>query len=116
MDTNEYEFEITSKNTQVLKTVENKKSTASLRIVKLDKATKAPIEGVTFEVLDENKQVVDTIVTNKEGIAEKHELVVGKYYYKEISAPDKYIVDSKEKSFKLTDNGEIFEGNFVSRE
>ena len=50
-----------------------------------------------------------TIVTNKDGIAEKQDLIVGKYYYREISAPDKYIVDSKEKSFKLTDNGEIFE-------
>ena len=109
MDTNEYEFEITSTNTQVLKTVENKKSTASLRIVKLDKETKLPIEGVTFEVLDANKQVVDTIVTNKDGIAESKALVLGKYYYREISAPDKYIVDSKEKSFTLGQNGEIFE-------
>ena len=41
--------------------------------------------------------------------AEKQDLIVGKYYYREISAPDKYIVDNKEKSFKLSDNGEIFE-------
>ena len=54
MDSNEYEFEVTAKNTQVLKTVENKRSAASLKIIKLDKTTKAPIEGVTFEVLDAN--------------------------------------------------------------
>ncbi len=109
MDTNEYEFEVTSKNTQVLKTVENKKSTGTLRIIKLDKQTKAPIEGVTFEILDENKQVIDTIVTNAQGIAESKPLTVGKYYYREISAPDKYIVNNKEKSFTLSENGEIFE-------
>ena len=109
IDENEYEFAVTSKETQIEKTVVNNRAKGALRIIKLEKGTKTPIEGVTFEILDENKNVVDTIVTNKDGIAEKQDLIVGKYYYREISAPDKYIVDSKEKSFKLTDNGEIFE-------
>ena len=109
MDSNEYEFEVTAKNTQVLKTVENKRSAASLKIIKLDKTAKTPIEGVTFEVLDANKNVIDTIVTDKDGIARSKDLVLGKYYYREVSAPDKYIVDSKEKSFTLGENGEIFE-------
>ena len=87
----------------------NEKIIGGLEIIKIDEDTKEKIEGVTFEILDENKNVVDTIVTNKDGIAEKQDLIVGKYYYREISAPDKYIVDSKEKSFKLSDNGEIFE-------
>ena len=109
IDENEYEFTVTSKETQIEKTVVNNRAKGALRIIKLEKGTKTPIEGVTFEVLDENKNVVDTIVTNKDGIAEKQDLIVGKYYYREISAPDKYIVDNKEKSFKLTDNGEVFE-------
>ena len=109
IDENEYEFAVTSKETKIEKTVVNNRAKGALRIIKLEKGTKTPIEGVTFEILDENKKVVDTIVTNKDGIAEKQNLIVGKYYYREISAPDKYIVDNKEKSFKLTDNGEIFE-------
>ena len=109
IDENEYEFAVTSKETKIEKTVVNNRAKGALKIIKLEKGIKTPIEGVTFEILDENKNVVDTIVTNKDGIAEKQDLIVGKYYYREISAPDKYIVDSKEKSFKLTDNGEIFE-------
>ena len=109
IDENEYEFAVTSKETKIEKTVVNNRAKGALKIIKLEKGTKTPIEGVTFEILDENKNVVDTIVTNKDGIAEKQDLIVGKYYYREIFAPDKYIVDSKEKSFKLTDNGEIFE-------
>ena len=109
IDENEYEFAVTSKETKIEKTVVNNRAKGALKIIKLEKGTKTPIEGVTFEILDENKNVVDTIVTNKDGIAEKQDLIVGKYYYREISAPDKYIVDNKEKSFKLTDNGEIFE-------
>ena len=109
IDENEYEFAVTSKETKIEKTVVNNRAKGALKIIKLEKETKTPIEGVTFEILDENKNVVDTIVTNKDGIAKKQDLIVGKYYYREISAPDKYIVDSKEKSFKLTDNGEIFE-------
>ena len=109
IDENEYEFAVTSKVTKIEKTVVNNRAKGALKIIKLEKGTKTPIEGVTFEILDENKNVVDTIVTNKDGIAEKQDLIVGKYYYREISAPDKYIVDNKEKSFKLSDNGEIFE-------
>ena len=109
IDENEYEFAVTSKETKIEKTVVNNRAKGALKIIKLEKGTETPIEGVTFEILDENKNVVDTIVTNKDGIAEKQDLIVGKYYYREISAPDKYIVDNKEKSFKLTDNGEIFE-------
>ena len=109
IDENEYEFAVTSKETKIEKTVVNNRAKGALKIIKLEKGTKTPIEGVTFEILDENKNVVYTIVTNKDGIAEKQDLIVGKYYYREISAPDKYIVDSKEKSFKLSDNGEIFE-------
>ena len=109
IDENEYEFAVTSKETKIEKTVVNNRAKGALKIIKLEKGTKTPIEGVTFEILDENKNVVDTIVTNKDGIAEKQDLIVGKYYYREISAPDKYIVDNKEKSFKLSDNGEIFE-------
>ena len=109
IDENEYEFAVTSKETKIEKTVVNNRAKGALKIIKLEKGTKTPIEEVTFEILDENKNVVDTIVTNKDGIAEKQDLIVGKYYYREISAPDKYIVDSKEKSFKLSDNGEIFE-------
>ena len=109
IDENEYEFAVTSKETKIEKTVVNNRAKGALKIIKLEKGTKTPIEGVTFEILDENKNVVDTIVTNKDGIAEKQDLIVGKYYYREISAPDKYIVDSKEKSFTLGENGEIFE-------
>ena len=109
IDENEYEFAVTSKETKIEKTVVNNRAKGALKIIKLEKGTKTPIEGVTFEILDENKNVVDTIVTNKDSIAEKQDLIVGKYYYREISAPDKYIVDNKEKSFKLSDNGEIFE-------
>lgn len=109
IDTNEYEFDITVENLQLRKTVVNKLATGSLKIVKIDKETRQPIEGVTFQVLDENKQVIETLVTDKDGIATSKQMILGKYYYKEISAPDKYIVDSKEYSFKLDKNAEIVE-------
>ena len=109
IDFNEYEFDITLDQLNVEKKVINEFAKGTLRIVKLDKETKLPIEGVTFEVLNSEKQVIETIVTNKDGIAESKALVLGKYYYREISAPDKYIVENKLKSFKLENNGDIYE-------
>ena len=109
IDFNEYEFDITLDQLNVEKKVINEFAKGTLRIVKLDKETKLPIEGVTFEVLNENKEVIETIVTNKDGVAESKKLQLGKYYYREVSAPDKYIVNNKLKSFKLENNDETFE-------
>ena len=77
--------------------------------MKLDKDTKQPLEGVKFQILNEQKQVVDEIVTNKDGIATTKYLQKGVYYYKEISAPEHYIFSDEEVKFEITKNEELLE-------
>ena len=109
IDSNEYPFEISFENTLIEKNIVNKRVTVSLRILKLDKDNKEPIEGVSFEILDKDKNQIAIIVTGKDGIAEIDNLHYGKYYFREISAPERYLVDNRLRSFKLDKNNEIFE-------
>ena len=50
-----------------------------LRIEKTDRETGDPIEGVTFEVYDPSGQVVDTLITDKDGVATSKPLPIGTY-------------------------------------
>ncbi len=51
------------------------------------------LEGVKFEVYDENKKLVGIIVTDQEGFGVLENLKLGKYYLKEVSTIDDYLLD-----------------------
>ena len=113
MDSTEYKFVITPENKVVTKTVVNKLVKGHLEILKVDEDSN-PIEGVKFEILDNNKKVVDTITTGKDGKATSKDLELGTYYYKEIEAPEKYVMDSKEYKFKLTETNKVVQKTVVN--
>ena len=106
MDTGVYEFKLET-NGQVLRVdVENEKVRGSLKITKVDDKD-TPIANVKFDILDESKNVVDTITTDENGVAVSKDLLPGTYYYKEVEVPDGYIMDSTEYEFKLNNEGEL---------
>lgn len=51
--------------------------------------------------------IVDTLTTNEYGYAVSKLLPLGKYYLKEISTSDEYVMDSNEYYFELNQNDEI---------
>lgn len=102
IDSKEYEFTI--ENGIIQKNVVNFLKRAKLQIIKLDKNNKEPISNVKFDILNENKQVVETITTDSQGNAYSKELPLGKYYYKEVSVPNEYKIDTKEYDFSIKDN------------
>ncbi len=104
IDTKEYEVNIVSGIIE--KNIVNTLKKSKIQIIKLDKLSKEPIANVKFQILNENKEVIDTIVTDNQGNAYSKDLVLGKYYYKEIEAPEKYKLDTKEYEFKIKGNNE----------
>lgn len=113
IDTNEYKFDITNEGELVSKKVVNERAKGKLQITKYDNEG-GTLEGVKFDILDENKTVVDTIVTDKDGVAVSIDLPVGTYYYKETEAPDNVVMDTQEHKFVLTDNGQIVKKTVVN--
>lgn len=62
-------------------TFENELKKGQIRVIKVDKDNKAIVlEGVVFDILDENKKVVDTIITNSKGVATSKKLPINQKY------------------------------------
>ena len=83
-------------NETKIEKIENIKQKGQIEVYKVDKENaKQKLEGVIFEVLDENEKRVETIITNEEGYAITSKLPIGNYYLKEIETNNKYVL-SKE--------------------
>ncbi|MFP3411504.1 SpaA isopeptide-forming pilin-related protein [Bacillus sp. SIMBA_074] len=85
-------FEITKGMTKSLTfTVENEMvDTGNVEITKIDKDSKAPLEGVVFEVRDSKGKVVTKVTTDKDGKANASDLSIGKYELVEVETPAGY--------------------------
>ena len=87
-------IEIKWNKTKVEK-IENEKKKGQIEIYKTDKEnSKQKLEGVVFEILDKNKQRIETIITNKDGYAISSNLPIGNYFLKEIKTNNKYILSN----------------------
>lgn len=113
LDSNEYKFEITNEGKLVAVKVVNHYATGELQITKIDNK-KTPLNGVEFDILDANKNVVDHIVTNTEGKASSKELPLGTYYFKETKAPDNVVMVEEEQEFVLNENNQVIQKTVVN--
>ena len=113
IDTNKYEFVLTENNQVVKKTVVNKVKEATLKIIKVDE-NEVPLQGVTFNIYDENMKLVDTIVTDENGVAESKELEKGSYFYQETKAPQGIKVDDTIYPFEIVEDGQNVIKNMIN--
>ena len=101
---NDVEFEVTE--TKEIQKVSMKDELVNGKIIieKTDEYTKKGIAGVEFEISDKDGNVIETLVTDKNGHAESGELPIGvfkdgafvediKYYVVETKAAEGYILD-----------------------
>lgn len=62
-----------------------------IKVIKIEKESEKKIECVKFNLLDVNKEIVfEDLVTDENGEILLENLIPGKYYLKEIEAPEKY--------------------------
>ena len=113
MDTTKYQFKLTENNQIITKNIVNFYQEGKLRVIKVDENNK-PLQGVKFNILDSNKNVIDTIVTDKNGVAESKDLDKGSYYFQEIEAPKGIIVDNTMYDFKVEYDGQVVIKNIVN--
>lgn len=69
----------------------------------------SPIANVKFEVFDSNKNLVDKIVTNENGVAITKKLDKGKYIVKEVETAKWYVLDKDDFLAEIKNNKEIVE-------
>ena len=85
--------------------IENELKKSQIKITKVDKDNnEIKIEGAKFEVLDKDRNVLETITTDSNGEAKTKKYPVRDYekiYLKEIETNDKYVLDDKLIVIKL---------------
>ncbi len=111
LDETEHEFNIDSETDFVEAKVSNKLKAAKLIINKFSKEDNTPLKDIRFEIIDSNNNIIQSIVTDENGRAQSDDLNYGKYYYKEVSSPDNYVLDSSMYEFEIKDNGVNVEKN-----
>lgn len=117
-------YSISDEPTQTIKLVEqqaefvvdfeNEQNTIPFEITKTDISTGELIPDCTFEILNENKEQVITGTTDENGIAH-FQLAIGKYFYREISAPDIYEIDDTPYPFEMTENDDIVKAEMTNK-
>lgn len=117
-------YSISDEPTQTIKLVEqqaefvvdfdNEQNTIPFEITNTDISTGELIPDCSFEILNENKEQVITGTTDENGIA-KFQLAIGKYFYREISAPDIYEIDDTPYPFEITENDDIVKAEMTNK-
>ena len=105
-------FEIKRNNQNVKVTLKNEKIKSKVIIHKVDESNNS-LNGVHINIYDENDKIIYKGVTDKDGNIEI-ELSYGKYYYKEISTIDGYIINDEKVYFNITTDNETLEFNLVN--
>jgi uncharacterized surface anchored protein len=105
LDDNKYCFELSKIDNQTKEVNINielinylKKGTFEL--LKIDSDTKEPLSNISFNIYDDNDEIIYTGVTNEEGIISVN-LPYGKYTYKEIDTDSNYILDDDLYAFTI---------------
>lgn len=117
-------YSISDEPTQTIKLVEqqaefvvdfdNEQNTIPFEITKTDISTGELIPDCTFEILNENNEQVITGTTDENGIAH-FQLAIGKYFHREISAPDIYEIDDTPYPFEITENDDIVKAEMTNK-
>lgn len=83
------------------------KNETELTIEKQDDKTNKKLKGATFEILDENKNVVKTGETDENGQIILGEILPGTYYIREIKAPEGYQVNDEVQKIDIDFNEKL---------
>lgn len=89
-------------------TFENERIKGFVEITKVDsKDNNKKLEGAKFGLYNENDELIDTLVTDSQGIAISGELYKGKYYLKELDTGSVYyLLNENTYEFEIVNNGE----------
>ena len=104
----ELKVKINWKETAEIK-IENELKKGKIKVIKIDKENeKIKLEGVVFQVLDEKGNLLDKIITDKNGEAITKEYVIKDYkelIIREIHTQEEYILNNEPKTIKIDENG-----------
>ncbi len=110
LDNKKHEFTIDYKNDQAIAleelTLYNYLPKGSLKLLKINHKGEA-LSGAYFEIFNDEDNLVFRGYTDKNGYINIEKLPLGKYYIKEIKAPQGYKINKEIINFEIKENGQI---------
>jgi len=111
LDNRKHYFTITTENLHPTISVTDKVIRGKIQIQKVDSENlsatpqgSASLNGAKFGIYDSKEQLVDTLITNSEGIATSIELPFGKYKIKELESSTGYLLNTETFSISIQEN------------
>jgi len=105
LDPNKYYFEISKDNLNESISLKNYLPKGNVEIIKMGENNKR-LDGAVFELYTESGELIATEKT-KNGVIKFKDLSFGKYYLKEIIAPNGYSLDSSNHYFEVSSETEL---------
>lgn len=87
----------------------NKISRGTLEILKVDHDGVTPLEGATFEITDDNGNVIATETSGPDGKIKVDSILYGQYHWSEVMAPKGYELDDTVHDFAIEHDEQIVE-------
>ena len=121
---NEDKVQVTVKDDNITEVViQNEKKRGQIQINKtsedknnvINKEEGSPIEGAKFNIYDKANKIVDTIVTDENGVALSKRLEKGIYTVQEVETGKWYILDEKIYNAEIKENNEIVNLNIINK-
>ena len=86
----------------------------SLEIIKKDGTSGEGLSFAKYDIYDSNDNLVYSGETDNSGILRVDNLPMGEYYFKEVTAPNGYVLDSGIYYFRLGENREVIKKNVIN--
>lgn len=120
LDTNKYKVQISQiddKTPLVYKVLnlKNYLKKGDFELTKIDLSTGEAIPNTTFEIYNINDELIFTGTTDKLGKILVKGLRLGKYYFIETNAPEKYILNQEKGYFEILNDGEIIKSKVSNK-
>ncbi len=105
-------FDIKEHNKVIDSTIINEKITSKLIIHKVDKNGN-PIAGVKFGVFDLEDNLLDTIITDQNGLAEITK-EYGSYYYQELETVLGFVLNDEKIYFDIKEHNKVIDSTIIN--
>jgi uncharacterized surface anchored protein len=114
LNTDKHNFTITSSNQIIQIGVANTKIRGRAELIKQDKLDGSYLDGAVFGIYDSSDNLIEQLTTDANGKAISSLLEYGDYYFKEITAPAKYVLDGTKHNFSISENNKTLSLNILN--
>ncbi len=111
LDSDKHYFVISENEQKLELDFLNEKITGTFNFIKTDYDTNKPLPDTVIEIYNELDELMYHEITNQDGEIIIENIPYGKYYFKEIKAPDGYTIDNDKYYFEIKEDNEVISAN-----